>query len=144
MVTIGPRVYYAMAEDGLFFRRVAEVSERTRAPVVAILLQGAVATVIALSGTYGQILSYVISVDLIWFAMTGAALIVFRRREPASDGFRAPLHPWSTLFFIGACILMVAGTVWNHPVNSGVGFLILAAGVPACLYWLRKRKRGEA
>jgi APA family basic amino acid/polyamine antiporter len=134
-----PRVYYAMAEDGLFFRRVAEVNEKTRAPVVAILLQGGVATVIALSGTYGQILSYVISVDLIWFAMTGAALIIFRRREPASDGFRAPLHPWSTLFFIGACILMVAGTVWNHPVNSGFGFLILAAGVPACLYWLRKR-----
>lgn len=135
-----PRVYYAMAEDGLFFRKVAEVSESTRAPVVAILLQGVVATVIALSGTYGAILSYVISVDLIWFAMTGAALLVFRRRHPESDGFRAPFHPWTTLFFIASCILLVIGTVWNHPTNSAVGFLILAAGVPACLYWLRKRK----
>ena len=77
-----PRVYFAMAEDGLFFRRVAEVSAKTRVPVVAIVLQGAAAAVIALSGTYGQILSYVVSVDFIFFGLTGAALFVFRRRDP--------------------------------------------------------------
>ncbi|HYO99253.1 MAG TPA: amino acid permease, partial [Pyrinomonadaceae bacterium] len=66
-----PRVYFAMAEDGLFFRRIAEVSERTRVPVFAIALQGAVAIVIALSGRYGQILNYVVSVDFIWFGLTG-------------------------------------------------------------------------
>lgn len=135
-----PRVYYAMAEDGLFFRSVATVSERTRVPVVAILLQGLAATTIALSGTYGQILSYVVSVDFIWFALTGAALFAFRRRDPSADGFQAPFHPWSTGFFVAACLLTVIGTVYNHPANSAVGFLILAAGVPACLFWLRKRK----
>jgi APA family basic amino acid/polyamine antiporter len=134
-----PRVYYAMAEDGLFFRQVATVSEKTRVPVVAILLQGLAATAIALSGTYGQILSYVVSVDFIWFALTGAALFVFRRRDPAPDGFMAPLHPWTTGFFVAACLLTVIGTVYNHPANSAVGFLILAAGVPACLFWLRRR-----
>jgi APA family basic amino acid/polyamine antiporter len=134
-----PRVYYAMAEDGLFFRGVAHVTEKTRVPVVAILLQGLAATAIALSGTYGQILSYVVSVDFIWFALTGAALFVFRRRDPAPDGFQAPLHPWTTGFFVAACLLTVIGTVYNHPANSAVGFLILAAGVPACLFWLRRR-----
>ncbi|HEX7929968.1 MAG TPA: amino acid permease, partial [Sphingomicrobium sp.] len=77
-----PRVYFAMAEDGLFFRRVAEVSAATRVPVVAIVLQGIAAAVIALSGTFGQILSYVVSVDFIFFGLTGLALFVFRRRDP--------------------------------------------------------------
>jgi APA family basic amino acid/polyamine antiporter len=134
-----PRVYFAMAEDGLFFRRVAEVHPRTHAPIIAILLQGAAAIVIALSGTYGEILSYVVSVDFIWFGLTGAALFVFRRRAPASDGFRVPLHPFTTGLFVAACALIVLATVWNNPVNSAVGFLILLAGVPACLYWLRRR-----
>ncbi|HEX3107931.1 MAG TPA: amino acid permease, partial [Thermoanaerobaculia bacterium] len=74
-----PRVYYAMAADGLFFRSVAKVHPTTRVPVVAIALQGVVAIVIALSGTYEQILSYVVSVDFIFFGLTGAALFLFRR-----------------------------------------------------------------
>ena len=78
-----PRVYFAMAEDGLFFRSVAGSAQRTRVPVVAIVLQGVAAAVIAMSGTYGQILSYVVSVDFIFFGLTGAALFVFRRRDPA-------------------------------------------------------------
>ena len=137
-----PRVYFAMAEDRLFFERVATVSPRTRVPIVAILLQGAVAIVIALSGAYGQILSYVVSVDFIFFGLTGAALIVFRRRQPESEGFRVPLHPWSTLVFVAACWIIVAATVASHPVNSLIGFGILALGVPACLYWQRKQKAG--
>ncbi|WP_129790666.1 APC family permease [Sphingosinicella sp. CPCC 101087] len=136
-----PRVYFAMAEDGLFFRRVAQVSPRTHAPVFAILLQGAASIIIALSGTYGQILSYVVSVDFIWFGLTGAALFVFRRRMPSSEGFRVPGHPFSTGLFVAACWLIVAATVWNNPANSAVGFLILAAGVPVCLLWLRRRAK---
>lgn len=135
-----PRVYFAMAEDRLFFRSVATVSPRTHAPVVAILLQGAVACVIALTGSYGQILSYVISVDFIWFGLTGAALFVFRRRDPARASFQVPGHPFITAFFVVACAVTVIGTVWNHPANSAVGFLILAAGVPVCLWWLRRRE----
>lgn len=137
-----PRVYFAMAEDRLFFERVATVSPRTRVPIVAILLQGAVAIVIALSGAYGQILSYVVSVDFIFFGLTGAALIVFRRRQPESEGFRVPLHPWSTLVFVAACWIIVAATVASHPVNSLIGFGILALGIPACLYWQRKQRAG--
>lgn len=134
-----PRVYFAMAEDRLFFRGLASVSPRTHVPVFAILLQGAAAIVIALSGTYGEILSYVVSVDFIWFGLTGAALIVFRRREPASAGFQVPLHPLTTGLFVAACWLIVLATVWSNPVNSAVGFAILLAGIPACLYWLRRR-----
>jgi APA family basic amino acid/polyamine antiporter len=139
-----PRVYFAMAEDGLFFRSVARVSAESRVPVVAILLQGAAAIVIALSGTFGQILSYVVSVDFIWFGLTGAALFVFRRRDPGADGFKAPGHPLTTGLFVVACVLIVAATLYNNPVNSAVGFAILLAGIPACLYWqLKGGKAGK-
>jgi APA family basic amino acid/polyamine antiporter len=133
-----PRVYFAMAEDGLFFRKVAEVNETTRVPIRAILLQGIAAIAIALSGTYGQILSYVVSVDFIWFGLTGAALFVFRRRHPGGEGFRAPGHPYTTGLFVLACMLIVVATVVSSPVNSIIGFLILLAGIPACRYWQRK------
>jgi APA family basic amino acid/polyamine antiporter len=140
-----PRVYFAMAEDGLFFRRVAKVNSTTHVPVVAIVLQGVAATVIALSGTYGQILSYVVSVDFIFFGLTGAALFVFRRRDGRqSPGFTAPFHPVSTGLFITACFITVVATVYNNPVNSLIGFAILAAGVPACLYWQRKSRSAAA
>jgi APA family basic amino acid/polyamine antiporter len=136
-----PRVYFAMAEDGLFFRGVAAVNARTHAPVVAVLLQGVAAIVIALSGSYGQILSYVVSVDFIWFGLTGAALFVFRRREGAA-WFEAPGHPVTTGLFVAACAAVVAATVYNNLADSAVGLLILAAGVPAFLYWQRRKARG--
>ncbi|PWG01598.1 APC family permease [Sphingosinicella humi] len=139
-----PRVYFAMAEDGLFFDQIAKVSRRTHVPVYAILLQGVAATIVALSGTYGQILSYVVSVDFIWFALTGAALFIFRRRDgEAGQGFRVPGHPITTGFFVVACALVVAATVFNHPINSAIGFLILLAGIPACRYWQRRKSGKE-
>jgi APA family basic amino acid/polyamine antiporter len=130
-----------MAEDGLFFRRVAQVNQRTRVPVAAITLQGLAAAVIALSGTFGQILSYVVSVDFIFFGLTGAALFVFRRRDPNQPvGFKVPGHPFTTGFFVLSCWTVVIATVANNPVNSFIGYAILAAGVPACLYWQSKKR----
>jgi APA family basic amino acid/polyamine antiporter len=137
-----PRVYFAMAEDGLFFRSVAQVNSTTRVPVVAIVLQGVAAAVIAISGTFGQILSYVVSVDFIFFGLTGAALFVFRSRDPGQPvSFKAPLHPFTTGVFVAACALVVIATVWNNLTNSLIGYAILVAGVPACLYWQRKNRR---
>jgi APA family basic amino acid/polyamine antiporter len=143
-----PRVYFAMAEDGLFFKSVARLSESTRAPVVAIALQGACAVVIALSGRYDQILNYVVSVDFIWFGLTAAALFVFRRRALAAGGgdegderagSRVPGHPFTTALFVVACALIVLGTVYQSPANSAVGFVIVLAGVPAYFFWRRRR-----
>src|SRR3954466_16380814 len=136
-----PRVYFAMAEDGLFFRSVARVNSKSRVPVVAIVLQGVAAAAIALSGTFGQILSYVVSVDFIFFGLTGAALFIFRRREPGRKvSFKVPLHPLTTGLFVVACAVTVVATVWNNLANSLVGYAILLAGVPACLYWQRKKR----
>jgi APA family basic amino acid/polyamine antiporter len=140
-----PRVYFAMADDGLFFRSVARVSPATRVPVVAIALQGVVAAIIALSGTFGQILGYVVSVDFIFFGLTGLALFVFRRRDPGqSVAFKVPGHPLTTGFFVLACWAVVVATVINNPLNALIGYAILAAGIPACLYWQRKNRRAAA
>ena len=132
-----PRVYFAMAEDRVFFSSLAAVNEYSRVPVLAIIVQGVAAAIIAVSGTYGQILSYVVSVDFIFFGLTGAALFVFRRRAEPNPGFSAPGHPLTTGLFVIACFLVVFATVWNSPVNSLIGFAILLAGVPAFLYWRR-------
>jgi APA family basic amino acid/polyamine antiporter len=133
-----PRVYYAMARDGLFFRTVARVHPRTRVPMAAIALQGILAVVIALSGRYEQILNYVVSVDFIGFGLTGASLFVFRRRGERAASFRTPGHPLTTAFFVAASFLVVVNTVWRYPENTVVGLAILAAGVPAYLLWQRR------
>jgi APA family basic amino acid/polyamine antiporter len=127
-----PRVYFAMAADGVFFRSVARIHPRTQVPVVAIALQGIVAIVITLSGKYEQILNYVVSVDFIFFGLTGLALFVFRRRLPPA-AFRTPGHPVTTAIFTLACWIVVAATVARHPVNSAIGFVILALGL---LVWM--------
>lgn len=130
-----PRVYFAMAKDGVFFKSVAWLDPRTAAPVVAIAMQGAIAIVIALSGRYEQILNYVISVDFISFGMTGIALLIFRRRQPASEGFRAPGHPFTTLFFVASSFAVVLSTIIKYPSNSIIGLAILATGVPVYFLW---------
>ena len=135
-----PRVYYAMAEDRLFFRAIAKVHPTTRVPIVAIAVQGIVAVIIALSGTYEQILSYVVSVDFVFFGLTGLALFVFRKRAAEHDGFRTPGHPVTTAIFVITCWLVVAGTVVRSPLNSAIGFGILFAGFPAYWFW-RSRQR---
>jgi APA family basic amino acid/polyamine antiporter len=134
-----PRVYYAMARDGVFFRAVGWLDPRSRVPVVAIVLQGVWAAVIAVSGRYEQILNYMISIDLLFMGLTATCLFRQRfRRGRETARFRVPGHPWTTLGYIVASWLVVAGTVAYDPVHAGIGFAIVFAGVPA--YWLWRRR----
>jgi len=134
-----PRVYFAMAADGLFFRALTWVPVRTQVPLAAITLQGVLAIVIAISGRYEQILSYVTSSDFIFFGLTAGALFIFRNREPNVLTHPVPGHPYTTGLFVGACALIVLGTVISYPLESLTGWCILASGVPAYLYWRSKQ-----
>jgi APA family basic amino acid/polyamine antiporter len=134
-ILTAPRVYYAMARDGLFFKSVGYLSPRTGAPVVAILIQGAAAIIIALSGRYEQILNFVVSIDFISFALTAASLFVFRRRKSTAQLYLAPGHPYTTAIFVLACAGIVGSTFLAYPANSAIGLAILLAGVPVYLYW---------
>jgi len=140
-ILTAPRVYYAMARDGVFFERVGRLDPRTRVPALAIALQGAAAAVVALSGRYEQILNYVVSVDFIAMGLTGAALFVYRRRGEAG-AFRVPGHPWTTAFFVLSCWAVVAATVRRYPADSAIGLTILALGLPVYRMWGSAQSRG--
>jgi APA family basic amino acid/polyamine antiporter len=137
-----PRVYYAMARDGLFFQSVGKLSRRSKAPVVAIILQGVAATVIACSGTYGEILNFEVTVDFIFFGMTAASLFILRRHESGSDGaiYRVPGHPFTTILFVLSCAGIVGSAIVASPANSAIALCIMLAGLPVYYYWSRFRR----
>jgi APA family basic amino acid/polyamine antiporter len=135
-ILTAPRVYYAMARDGVFFRAVGTLDPRTLAPVAAIVLQGVCAAVIAMTGRYDQILNYVVSIDVLFFGLTGATLFVFRKREPLPDGAaRVPWHPFTTALFVLACWTISATTIVQFPKNAGIGFGILVFGIVVYALW---------
>lgn len=134
-----PRVYFAMADDGLFFKKLASLN-RARVPALAIALQGALAIVIALvASKYEQILNYVVSVDVIFFALSAACVFVFRRRSRVSDAFRIPAHPFTTIFFIAACAVITFSLLYKFPMNSAISFGIMLLGVPAYFVWASRK-----
>jgi APA family basic amino acid/polyamine antiporter len=139
-----PRVYFAMAEDGLFFSSLAKLN-RARVPGFAIALQGALAIIITVSGRYEQILNYVISVDVIFFALTAATVFVFRRRNIDRQAiFKIPGHPFTTLFFIAACCALAFSTFNRYPHNSAIGVGIMLTGIPVYLFWKSRRLQSRS
>jgi APA family basic amino acid/polyamine antiporter len=139
-----PRVYFAMAEDRVFFRGVAWIDPRSHVPVVAILLQGAWAMVIALTGTYAQVVNYVVAMDSLFFGLTAVCLLVLRRRALAEGSptieYRVPGHPWTTLLFITAEWIVVVSTFAHDPNRALIGLAIAIAGLPAYYLWRAKYK----
>lgn len=133
-ILVSPRVYHAMAEDGVFFKSMAWLHPSTRVPVVAIALQGAVAVIITFWKGYAQILNYVISVDYVFFALSAIALFVFRARDRArgapAPGFLAPLHPLTTGLFGIVAIGVVLTTYVDSPLNACVTVGLLLVAIP--------------
>ena len=147
-ILTAPRVYFAMAGDGLFFKRIAQVSARTQAPVAAIVMQTGFALVIAFTGRYEQILNFMIPIDFLFFGLSATCVFVFRSRDrkdaPKAPGFRVPWHPWTTMVFVAACWLVVLNTLIKYPENSSVGVGILLLGLPVYAYWARRRRQEGA
>jgi basic amino acid/polyamine antiporter, APA family len=148
-ILTAPRVYFAMADDGLFFRAVGRVNPRTRVPVVAIILQSVLTIVIALSGRYEQILNYVVAMDFLFFGLTATTIFVFRRRAARGDmspasGYRVPWHPVTTTLFVATCWWVVANTIYRYPENSVIGFVLLLAGIPVYCFWSRGARARSA
>ncbi len=134
-----PCVYFAMADDKLFFKSVAWLHPRTLVPVTAIILQGVWAMVIAASGRYEQILNYVVPVDFIFFGLSATCVFIFRKRDESETKFKIPLHPFTTIFFIAVCFFVVANTIYKYPANNAIGLLIMLAGIPVYFLWKNKK-----
>jgi APA family basic amino acid/polyamine antiporter len=141
MVLAGPRVYYAMARDGLFLESATRIHPRFRAPTVAIIAQTLWSGVLVLSGTLSELVSYTGFAIVLFSGAAVAALFVLRRREPdAPRPFRAWGYPWAPGIFVAASALIVVNELWRNPRTSFAGLAVIAFGIP--VYWAMKRAKG--
>ncbi|HEU5039368.1 MAG TPA: amino acid permease [Gemmatimonadales bacterium] len=146
VVLVTPRVLQAMAADGLFFDRLAELHRIHRTPTAAIAVQGTWAILLTLTGSFNQLVDYVSFADWIFFGLTVAGLFVFRGRERAAggavpEGFRVPGYPWTPAIFVAAAGCVVVSSVAANPRNALAGAGLLALGVPVYLW--RRRSSGR-
>ena len=140
VILVSPRVYQAMARDGLFFPSLARLHPRYRTPSAAILFQGGWAMLLTLTGRYGDLLDYVVFGDWIFFASITSTLFVFRARErrgleDSGVRFRMPGFPLGPLAFMIAALYVVVGSVASNPANAFKGSALIALGVPVYLFW---------
>jgi APA family basic amino acid/polyamine antiporter len=144
VILVTPRVFQAMAADGVFLKRLAALHPTYRTPTGAIAFMGAWSVLLALSGTYAQLLDYVVFGDWIFFGLTGASLFIYRGRDlergkRSEVGFRIPAYPWTPALFVLAAAYVVASSALANPRNALIGTGLLALGVP--VYLAQKRVR---
>jgi len=138
-ILTAPRVYFAMAEDGVFFKAMAWVHPATHVPIFAIVLQSVWTMVILLSGSYEQILNYVVVMDWLFFGLSAASLFALSKRAGSKP--RVPGHPVTTVLFCAAAAAVVLNTVYRYPANTGIGIAILLSGVPVYYLWRHRPAR---
>ena len=144
MVLAGPRVYFAMARDGMFVRAAGRVHPRFHTPAAAIVAQSAWSAVLVLSGTLSQLVSYTGFAVVLFSAIAVSALFVLRRRDGAT-GHAAPRpfsaigYPWAPALFVAASAVMLVNEVWRNPVPTLTGTALIVAGVPV-YYAVRPRR----
>jgi basic amino acid/polyamine antiporter, APA family len=146
VILVSPRVYRAMAGDGLFFPSLARLHPRYRTPTAAILFQGGWAGILTLTGRYADLLNYVVFGDWIFFGSTAATLFYFRAQERrglerSHVRFRMPAFPVVPIIFILAALYVVVGSIASNPGNGVKGIALIALGVPVYLFWDRKRAK---
>jgi APA family basic amino acid/polyamine antiporter len=135
-----PRVFFAMAQDGLFFRKLAEVHPRYGTPAFAIVACALWAMLLAATGTFQQLLTYVVFAGWIFYGLGGLSVFVYRRREPAAPRpFRIPGYPVTPILFVASAAGVVINTLVAQPGRAAVGLAVVLIGSPAYLAWRRRR-----
>jgi APA family basic amino acid/polyamine antiporter len=143
VVLTGSRVFYAMARDGLFFRKLGEVHPTLGTPAFSIAAFCVWAMVLAATGTFQQLLTYVVFTGWIFYALGAATVVVFRRTEPgAARPFRVPGYPATPLLFIAAAAAIVLNTAVTQPIEGMIGIAVVLVGAPAYLIWRGRRGSG--
>jgi basic amino acid/polyamine antiporter, APA family len=132
------RVYYAMAKDGLFFHRLAEVHPRFGTPAFAVVATALWASVLASTGTFEQLLTYVVFVGWSFYALAAASIFVYRKRETAETArYRVPGYPWTPVLFIATVAAFVLNTIVAQPVRAAIGIGVVLTGIPGYFIWRR-------
>jgi APA family basic amino acid/polyamine antiporter len=138
LILAGPRLYYAMARDGLFFAGAERLNAHA-VPARGLVLQGAWACLLALSGTYGNLLDYIIMAALLFYALTVAGLFVLRVRRPGADRpYRVPGYPWLPALYIGVTTAIMLDLLVVKPDYTWPGLLIVLSGIPVFYLWRRR------
>ncbi|HXG92360.1 MAG TPA: amino acid permease [Blastocatellia bacterium] len=144
-VLTSPRIYYAMAEDGLFFRRLAEVHPRFGTPAFAIVAGSLWASALAVSGSFNELLAYVVFSGWLFYGLAAASIFVYRRRMPKAErAYSVPGYPFTPLLFILAAVVLVINTAVakfeESPKRTAIALGVILIGVPAYFIW---RSRSE-
>lgn len=141
MILTAPRVYFAMARDGVFLAKFGEVSQRFRVPVFAIVTQAVWASALTLMGSFQQLFTYVVFTAWIFYGLTVAGVIIFRRRRKVpGTGFQTPAYPWVPISFVLAAAGIALSTIVADPLHAAYGIGMVLLGVP--LYLLFRRRAG--
>jgi len=136
-----PRVYYAMARDGVFFHQLAKVHPRFRTPAFAVIAGSAWAILLAATGTFEQLLTYVVFTGWLFYALGAASIFIYRRKIPNRElPYRVPGYPWTPLIFIAAAIALVLNTVATQIGRAAIGLGIVLLGAPAYFIWRGRSK----
>jgi len=131
-----PRLYYSMSRDGVFFAKLAEVHPRFKTPAIAIVASSVWAMVLAASGTFEQLLTYVVFVGWIFYALGALAIFAYRRREPNMPRpFRTPGYPVTPILFVLSAAAIVINTIVTQPKNVIFAIGLMVLGVPAYYMW---------
>jgi basic amino acid/polyamine antiporter, APA family len=142
LILTTPRMYYAMARDGLFFRKLTSVHPRFGTPAFAIVTLTAWGALLAASGTFSQLLTYAVFTGWIFYALGALAVMMLRRSEPnALRPFRVPGYPVTPILFVVAAVALVVNTIITQPGISSIGLAFVALGAPVFFIW---RSRGRA
>lgn len=136
-----PRVFYAMANDRLFFKKMVEVHAGFRTPAFAIISLGIWSALLVFTGTFQQLLTYVIFTAWIFYGLAGASIFVYRKMEHmANRPYSTPGFPWTPILFVISSAALVLNAIFADPRNSAVGVVIVCSGIPAYFIWRSRLK----
>lgn len=139
-VITAPRVYFAMAKDGVFFKQLAKVHPVFGTPATAIMASCVWAAILAASGTFDQLLTYVVFIGWIFYALGAAAVIALRIKRPnVPRPFKVPGYPLTPALFVLAAAAIVGNTMYAQPRDSAIGIGVVLLGIPAYLLWKRAK-----
>ena len=142
LVLTTPRMFFAMARDGLFFQRLAGVHPKFGTPALAIIVLTVWAAALAASGTFEQLLTYAVFSGWIFYGLGALAVFAFRRAEPNVERpFRVPGYPVTPLLFVAASAALVVNTITTQPGRASVGLAFVALGAPVFFFWRARTRR---
>jgi len=142
LILAGARVYYAMAKDGLFFRPASQIHPKYKTPAIALLIQAIWTCLLCLSGTYGQLLDYIIFAVLVFYILTIVGLFVLRRTRPAAERpYRAWGYPVLPAIYIGIALFIDIVLLRYKPQYTWPGLIIVLLGIPVYYLWSRKQEQ---